>query len=104
MGGGGVYKYIFMNAYTYIYIQIYTYIYTHIQPLRALSSPPPLYFQGQWGGTRAAAGLRPVLSELGCLPVSAMVHVPSAHRCVGIRFVIVIVRVVVLGVVVVLDL
>ena len=32
------------------------------------------------GGTRAAAGLRPVLSELGCLPVSSMVHVPKAHQ------------------------
>lgn len=36
------------------------------------------YSAGQWGGTRAAAALRPVLSELGCLPVSAMVHVPHA--------------------------
>lgn len=38
------------------------------------------YSQGQWGGTRAAVALRPVLSELGCLPVSAMVHVPRAHE------------------------
>jgi hypothetical protein len=38
------------------------------------------YSQGQWGGARAAAGLRPFLSELGCLPVSAMVHVPHAHQ------------------------
>jgi chromate reductase len=38
------------------------------------------YSQGQWGGTRAAAALRPILSELGCLPVSAMVHVPKAHE------------------------
>jgi len=37
------------------------------------------YSQGQWGGTRAAHALRPVLSELGCLPVSAMIHVPEAH-------------------------
>jgi chromate reductase len=27
----------------------------------------------------AAIGLRPVLSELGCLPVSAMVHIPHAQ-------------------------
>eukprot|EP00965_Chrysotila_dentata_P257791 6213006-Pleurochrysis_carterae.AAC.4 len=37
------------------------------------------YSAGQWGGTRAAHALRPVLSELGCLPVSAMVHVPRAQ-------------------------
>ena len=37
------------------------------------------YSQGQWGGARAAVSLRPILSELGCLPVSAMIHVPSAH-------------------------
>lgn len=36
------------------------------------------YSAGQWGGTRAAHSLRPFLSELGCLPVSAMVHVPKA--------------------------
>lgn len=36
------------------------------------------YSAGQWGGTRAALALRPILSELGCLPVSAMVHVPHA--------------------------
>lgn len=35
------------------------------------------YSAGQWGGTRAALGLRPILSELGCLPVSAMIHVPN---------------------------
>lgn len=35
------------------------------------------YSAGQWGGTRAAHSLRPVLSELGCLPVSAMVHTPN---------------------------
>ena len=34
------------------------------------------YSAGQWGGTRAAMALRPVLSELGCLPVSAMIHIP----------------------------
>mmetsp|Transcript_27024 Transcript_27024/g.39991 ORF Transcript_27024/g.39991 Transcript_27024/m.39991 type:complete len:283 (-) Transcript_27024:104-952(-) len=36
------------------------------------------YSAGQWGGTRAAHSLRPFLSELGCLPVSAMVHIPNA--------------------------
>jgi chromate reductase len=30
------------------------------------------YSGGQWGGTRAAVALRSTLSELGCLPVSAM--------------------------------
>lgn len=38
------------------------------------------YSAGQWGGTRAAIALRPILSELGCLPVSAMVHVPKAQQ------------------------
>lgn len=38
------------------------------------------YSAGQWGGTRAAVGLRPVLSELGCLPVSAMIHIPNAGK------------------------
>ena len=38
------------------------------------------YSQGQWGGVRAAAGLRAPLSELGCLPVSAMIHIPRAHE------------------------
>lgn len=38
------------------------------------------YSAGQWGGTRAAAALRPFLSELGCIPVSAMVHIPKAHE------------------------
>lgn len=37
------------------------------------------YSAGQWGGTRAAIGLRSVLSELGCLPVSAMIHIPKAQ-------------------------
>jgi NAD(P)H-dependent FMN reductase len=36
------------------------------------------YSAGQWGGTRAAHALRPTLSELGCLPVSAMIHIPKA--------------------------
>mmetsp|Transcript_1725 Transcript_1725/g.2279 ORF Transcript_1725/g.2279 Transcript_1725/m.2279 type:complete len:296 (-) Transcript_1725:403-1290(-) len=38
------------------------------------------YSAGQWGGTRAAHSLRPFLSELGCLPVSAMVHIPHASK------------------------
>ncbi|KAH8044485.1 hypothetical protein JL722_14669 [Aureococcus anophagefferens] len=36
------------------------------------------YSAGQWGGVRAANALRPILSELGALPVSAMIHVPKA--------------------------
>jgi chromate reductase, NAD(P)H dehydrogenase (quinone) len=38
------------------------------------------YSAGQWGGTRAAMALRPILSELGCLPVSAMIHIPRAQE------------------------
>lgn len=38
------------------------------------------YSAGQWGGMRAAVGMRTFLSELGCLPVSAMIHVPKAHE------------------------
>lgn len=37
------------------------------------------YSAGQWGGTRAAVSMRTFLSELGCLPVSGMVHVPHAQ-------------------------
>jgi len=37
------------------------------------------YSAGQWGGMRAAVGMRSYLSELGCLPVSAMIHVPKAQ-------------------------
>jgi len=37
------------------------------------------YSAGQWGGARAAMGMRGFLSELGCLPVSAMVHIPRAQ-------------------------
>lgn len=37
------------------------------------------YSSGQWGGMRAAVGMRGFLSELGCLPVSAMVHIPHAQ-------------------------
>lgn len=38
------------------------------------------YSAGQWGGTRAAVSMRTFLSELGCLPVSAMIHVPRAQE------------------------
>ena len=38
------------------------------------------YSAGQWGGTRAAVGMRTFLGELGCLPVSAMIHVPKAQE------------------------
>jgi NAD(P)H-dependent FMN reductase len=38
------------------------------------------YSAGQWGGTRAAIALRPILSELGCLPVSAMIHIAKAQE------------------------
>lgn len=38
------------------------------------------YSAGQWGGVRAAIGMRAFLSELGCLPVSAMVHIPKAQE------------------------
>ena len=37
------------------------------------------YSAGQWGGMRAAVGMRTFLSELGCLPVSAMIHLPRAQ-------------------------
>lgn len=37
------------------------------------------YSAGQWGGARAAVGMRTFLGELGCLPVSAMIHVPHAQ-------------------------
>ena len=38
------------------------------------------YSAGQWGGVRAAVVMRSFLSELGCLPVSAMIHIPKAHE------------------------
>lgn len=38
------------------------------------------YSAGQWGGTRAGVSLRTTLSELGCLPVSAMIHIPKAQE------------------------
>lgn len=50
-------------------------------PSSSFSYKPSLivtYSAGQWGGTRAAVQMRAFLSELGCLPVSAMVHVPRA--------------------------
>lgn len=37
------------------------------------------YSAGQWGGMRAAVVMRTFLSELGCLPVSAMIHIPKAQ-------------------------
>lgn len=52
-------------------------------PSSAFSYKPSLictYSQGQWGGARAAVQMRPFLSELGCLPVSAMLHFPHAHQ------------------------
>jgi NAD(P)H-dependent FMN reductase len=52
-------------------------------PSSAFAFKPSLivtYSSGQWGGARAAIGLRPFLSELGCLPVSAMLHYPHADR------------------------
>jgi chromate reductase, NAD(P)H dehydrogenase (quinone) len=38
------------------------------------------YSAGQWGGARAAVNMRTFLSELGCLPVSAMIHVHKAQE------------------------
>lgn len=38
------------------------------------------YSAGQWGGARAAMGMRGFLSELGCLPVSAMVHLAKVQE------------------------
>jgi NAD(P)H-dependent FMN reductase len=38
------------------------------------------YSAGQWGGMRAAIGMRTFLSELGCLSVSAMIHIPKAQE------------------------
>lgn len=40
------------------------------------------YSASQWGGARAAMGMRGFLSELGCLPVSAMTHIPKAHEVI----------------------
>ena len=41
------------------------------------------YSAGQWGGARAAMSMRGFLSELGCLPVSAMVHIPKAQEALS---------------------
>lgn len=41
------------------------------------------YSAGQWGGMRAAVAMRTFLAELGCLPVSAMIHVPRAQDQFG---------------------
>lgn len=52
-------------------------------PSSAFSFKPSLiatYSSGQWGGARAAVNMRTFLAELGCLPVSAMVHLPSADQ------------------------
>lgn len=52
-------------------------------PSSAFSFKPSLiatYSSGQWGGTRAAVNLRTFLSELGCLPVSAMLHFPNGDQ------------------------
>ncbi|RBO83953.1 NADPH-dependent FMN reductase [Marinomonas aquiplantarum] len=38
------------------------------------------YSAGQWGGMRAALGMRNFLAELGCLSVSAMIHIPKAQE------------------------
>lgn len=38
------------------------------------------YSAGQWGGVRAAVSMRTFLSELGCLPVSAMIHIPKEQE------------------------
>ncbi len=44
------------------------------------SSAIVTYSMGQWGGARAAVNMRTFLAELGCLPVSAMIHIPKAHE------------------------
>jgi NAD(P)H-dependent FMN reductase len=52
-------------------------------PSSAYAFKPSLiatYSGGQWGGTRAAVNMRTFLSELGCIPVSAMLHVPHADQ------------------------
>ena len=38
------------------------------------------YSAGQWGGARAAVNMRTFLAELGCLPVSAMIHLPNVQE------------------------
>ncbi|MFY8134615.1 MAG: NADPH-dependent FMN reductase [Aquimonas sp.] len=52
-------------------------------PSSAFAFKPSLiatYSSGQWGGARAALNMRSYLSELGCLPVSAMLHFPHADK------------------------
>ncbi|MDN3561378.1 NADPH-dependent FMN reductase [Vreelandella neptunia] len=41
------------------------------------------YSMGQWGGVRAGVAMRAFLSELGCLPVSAMIHIPKAQEALN---------------------
>lgn len=43
------------------------------------------YSAGQWGGARAAVNMRTFLSELGCLPVSAVIHLPKAQDILNER-------------------
>lgn len=38
------------------------------------------YSVGPWGGARGGTALKPLLSELGCVSVSKMVHFPVAHE------------------------
>mmetsp|Transcript_38950 Transcript_38950/g.91573 ORF Transcript_38950/g.91573 Transcript_38950/m.91573 type:complete len:227 (-) Transcript_38950:103-783(-) len=38
------------------------------------------YSNGPWGGARCAMSIQPVLHELGCLPVSKMVHLPAPQE------------------------
>ena len=38
------------------------------------------YSAGMWGGARCGVALRSFLSELGCLPVSAMLQLPTAWK------------------------
>ncbi|RYZ73012.1 MAG: NADPH-dependent oxidoreductase [Lysobacteraceae bacterium] len=52
-------------------------------PSSAFAFKPSLiatYSSGQWGGTRAAVSMRTFLAELGCIPVSAMLHFPHADQ------------------------
>ena len=50
------------------------------QPCLPAPPPPSQCGAACRGGTRAAVALRPVLCELGCLPVSAMIHIPHAGK------------------------
>ncbi len=42
-----------------------------------------VYSGGEYGGMRAAMALRPFLSELGCLPVSAITSFPKAKELIS---------------------